>query len=1047
MRRNVYRAAVFVAISSFAIAAWCGDAPKPAGDAAPKIAWQRNLIEGFAAARQQGLPLLLVLEIPDQPWSRQLFDTMEDKDVLPLVARYHPVRLNIQLETRLLDELVVRRVPDVRVFNTDGKQLAHAFGEMSAAELQKFLTDAAGATPDKGAPSLAALFPSTDLDGLLKLEQAGRIPEGAALSKLLQLASGRSGETRAEAQRLLRKWSAPLAPALVSQLAMTQLKLRLTVWEIFVELQAPLEKYDPFSGPANADLLQRLEAWARELAAKAPVAAQAGVFPLVPAFMRAQVDADLQSLLDGDAARVDGARQRLLNVGIALVPELRNRARELVVKQPEQALKYDRLRFRLLLTSDILRRVPNAADQLADGIPGFRAAALGKILSSGGSGLDGLVREAACDRDALFRETAIRNALRASPAPDALLREALNDGEANVRVAALTAMAKTGRKENLTTLSEYLGKERDEDMVCHVVAAIAAVKSAGSAKLMRDVLKDPRWRVRAAAVEALGKLEDKESASLIAPLMLGDDGFVAAKAIETLAEFGAEDMVPQLAQVAEKHPGTITVILKALRKSSLGKSPATDVLLRKFTKNGSPEIRAQAILALARDPKRPAYDDVSAALKDTDRTVRAAAVEAMRSLIEEKFLDRTKPPKGYLDLRETIAAQLADTDEILRMQAAMTLAYYGDWKMGWKELETFIVHPKEALRNSAYDVLPSLPADQLLQLVKRRVDKKDLPFTTDEIYEIAYPIRKAQRTRATEWGESEPAVEAMLLLLPHVTQENLSSWYRFFAELKDGDDSDREAKGVDKAFTKYLEKRMAALPAGLQQNAVRMQWMNGADLDEEKLKVLLEDPDRDIRYKAALLLMDRQAKGPEFLVKKLIADPDPILRQLGVTAAVPNGWRSSFADPSRYEYVAGQTVYRRGQPSFPHSTTKLPNVVQLPIETLEALLRDSDPGVRGITAFLMALEGGDQGIRELHQQWKSDPSNRYGGTTLTQAVARAWDDSMTPIVEDLYNAAAQNSERDWELRSLYSTIRDLDGPNIKKLRARIRANHPQAVQW
>jgi hypothetical protein len=52
-----------------------------------------------------------------------------------------------------------------------------------------------------------------------------------------------------------------------------------------------------------------------------------------------------------------------------------------------------------------------------------------------------------------------------------------------------------------------------------------------------------------------------------------------------------------------------------------------------------------------------------------------------------------------------------------------------------------------------------------------------------------------------------------------------------------------------------------------------------------------------------------------------------------------------------------------------------------------------------------------------------------------RAITRLDDDSQTPILEEIYAVMGKNQ---WQLHRFYWTIRGMHGPNILKLRKKIR---------
>lgn len=1025
----------------------------------PKTVWYSDLGQAATDARDKNLPLLLLLELPDHAWSRQMLAAFDDEAVVKTFPQFVPVRLNVHLYSQLVDQLIVNTLPDLRVFTSDGRQLGRQSGLMAPEALATFLEESLKATPDAAAPTLSMLFPSSELDALISLEQRGKLPGGQSFSRLMEMASGRSGETRLEAQRLLQKWSHSLAPSLAEELAHITLKRRLAAFEILKSLEAPLGDFDPWAGPASPELVAALAPWAKKLSTEPVVEKNSDSKAGKSAFSRQQmeqIEAELRVLASGDETRAEIARQRLVAFGRALVPILRERARTVAVEHPAQAVRLDELRFRLLMNGDALRKQPGTTMRLVAGGAGSRANELQRVLRSGASDLADLAREAACDRDALFREMAIRNLAQVMDAPDSLYRDALRDSDPNVRTAALTAMAASGNKENAEALKTYLESETDTDMVCHAIKALAAAKTALSKQSLRKLLHDPRWQVRAAAAEQLGELSDADAVPDLVSQLETDDGFVAARVVEALSKIGDKTIVPALSKAVDKHPELTVPVLKALSKYSLRSASQTDALLRKFTTHATPQVRAEALAALASDQERPAFDEVSAGLKDEATVVRTAAVRGLRSLISRKniraLLEKGKLPEAYTEVRPKILAMLDDADERLALQAALTLSYFGDTAPALPSLKKFVIHPNESMRNDTLDALAFIPAQSVIELLKLRLSNAPSEIQSAEWSNLLYELRVDRDSKDADWMPEPAYVEAYFLILPHVPADMLSRWYTSLYSLFGARPYDISKpplfKKVNKALSEMLASRLPSVPAGPARDAAELLWLRVSGLEVEKLQPYLSDARTEVRRMAVVLQIRAAERGPDEMVPLWIKDPSPEIRRLGVAAAIPFTWRGHIEDPTAHDLVGGnEATLEDYQKSTSHNwDAKVPPVVQLPVETLEALLKDDDERVRAITAFLMAMEGGDHGIDILVKQWRRKSRSyerQRAGETLVGAIAMAWNDTHTPVIEQVYDELArENSE--WEVQKLYRLIVPLSGDQIKKLRGRIRREFPNA---
>ncbi len=427
---------------------------------AAKVSWYSELGQAATDTREKKLPLLLMFELPEQAWSRQLLVAFDDEKVRRAAQAFIAVRLNSSASTnqKLVEQFAIQILPDLRIFNVDGKQIAHASGQLSAAELAKFLSDAQKAQPEANAPALSMFFSGNELDELLQMEQQGKLPGDAAFSKLIGLAAGRNGETQIEAQRLLRKWSPALSGMLASELAHKNLKRRLVAFEMLKALEAPLESYDPWQAPAEASLVAKLKPWAEKITAERAANPKSDA---LTAAQKEQMEIDLRLLSGEDSTRAETARQRLVGLGKALVPILRERARTIAAQEPGTAVRYDELRYRLLISGETLRRQPGITMRLVRGGGAWRATEFERVFQSGDAGLDDLLREAACDRDAEVRAAVLRNAALAMKDPDAIFRDALHDSAATVRNLAVQTLTLRPTDDNKKALENYFKTERD----------------------------------------------------------------------------------------------------------------------------------------------------------------------------------------------------------------------------------------------------------------------------------------------------------------------------------------------------------------------------------------------------------------------------------------------------------------------------------------------------------------------------------------------------------------------------------------------------------
>ena len=275
-------------------------------------------------------------------------------------------------------------------------------------------------------------------------------------------------------------------------------------------------------------------------------------------------------------------------------------------------------------------------------------------------------------------------------------------------------------------------------------------------------------------------------------------------------------------------------------------------------------------------------------------------------------------------------------------------------------------------------------------------------------------------------------------MLPHLEADQLDGFLTHVKAIGANErysSSEKIDERTRKALAPIVEKQMEKLPDGIHKHALRLLWIEIADLDDDKLLAFLKDDDLEIRRMAFAVMIRARTKGPADLVKQYIADPSPEMRRLAIAAAIPKAWRDGINDPTAQNLVAGHKTdaYMRYTNL---DMSKAPKLIELPVETLEKLLKDDDEGVRVLTAYAMALEGGDQGIPILVRHLKSAKNSDEAAQTLTRALIMAWNDDMTPILAEAAKVM-QSTQRTWSLRMMWPYIKNLEGPEVKKLRAKL----------
>ena len=152
----------------------------------PAIAWYSDVGQAFADAHEKKQQPAFVFGAAGAELVAANCSTAFLHRRLPRKLKtFIPVRVDIQKSRPAARPARhARRSGIFRVFDADGKQVAHASGSIEAGALKTFLIDAKKAQPESGAPSLSMLLSEQrSRRALLKVESSGKLPEGQNLSR------------------------------------------------------------------------------------------------------------------------------------------------------------------------------------------------------------------------------------------------------------------------------------------------------------------------------------------------------------------------------------------------------------------------------------------------------------------------------------------------------------------------------------------------------------------------------------------------------------------------------------------------------------------------------------------------------------------------------------------------------------------------------------------------------------------------------------------------------------------------------------------------
>ncbi len=168
------------------------------------------------------------------------------------------------------------------------------------------------------------------------------------------------------------------------------------------------------------------------------------------------------------------------------------------------------------------------------------------------------------DPDALIRESSIDLLLQigGESACD-LAEKRLNlETDDNVVHAALRRFKDCG-KSGALLLGRYVRND-NEDLAVAALHGLGEMKSSEAVEALPDLLKDPRWRLRSAAIEYAGKREEPKAKDAVLAALTDEDGFVRYSAIKACGELKISGAAKKLTALAKDDPSVLAPVVEAL---------------------------------------------------------------------------------------------------------------------------------------------------------------------------------------------------------------------------------------------------------------------------------------------------------------------------------------------------------------------------------------------------------------------------------------------------------------------------------------------------
>lgn len=177
------------------------------------------------------------------------------------------------------------------------------------------------------------------------------------------------------------------------------------------------------------------------------------------------------------------------------------------------------------------------------------------------------------------------------------IRAALADPNADVRAAAVRALERAERFEDLDRLLEQLKSDTVKERI-EAVYGLGGIGDEASIRPLVGALHDSVEDVRAAAVRTLAELLDESTLSPIVQCLDDPSTLVKREAVEALGRFGDRRLVPILRALLGGDGGDAELIGPLLRALGSCRDERSEPEIAEYIAHADPSVRAAAIEAL-----------------------------------------------------------------------------------------------------------------------------------------------------------------------------------------------------------------------------------------------------------------------------------------------------------------------------------------------------------------------------------------------------------------------------------------------------------------
>jgi len=629
------------------------------------------------AAADQSLVLLDFSAAWCGPCQAMKKNTFPAKEFIDGAGALRIAEVDIDANQKLAQSFNVSAIPTLVLLSADNKIVLRHTGYLDAAGLVAWIAEGRERVTRGQWEGTA---PGSKLEALAKKSAAAGLDTNDFKTLITVLGDPDPAE-RSGVARILAAARESSIPPLIEAVADPYLGIRLGASDLLARMATNAPRIDPWQSPAElADTVRDLRKWWAVTRTLPPP----GESRPLDATSLASIHAAIDTLRGGDGARRTEAMSVLVNHGMAALPALRAAAAKYERENPRLLALIEDVRWSILVPDAVDRRAGGVRQSLARWSGAERQDAAARLSRAGRDAIPALA-ELANDADPLVVENAVRSLSSIGgkdviPAMAALLKAT----DSNIRMTAAQALGRTKNSDAAAPLLTVLD-DPNEVVACTALSALNEIhgreemfnlspgaKGAIDTNVvvaLKKALTDKRWRVRAGAVEVIGKLHINELAADLKTLLADSDAFVVKNTLVALNSVGGRPEGAQLAELAKRLPSlrgdviemiaagdsddAVTsvksmydagdtagrlVILNALShvetaNASSKTNDAWQPLITAAEREKEPKLRQAAAELIGRRQPKVAAQMIGPLLADDDRDVRNTAAEIVLSII------------------------------------------------------------------------------------------------------------------------------------------------------------------------------------------------------------------------------------------------------------------------------------------------------------------------------------------------------------------------------------------------------------------------------